>query len=285
MARQRSWTDDDLIAALDGATSWSQVCRRLGIRNGGETIKRLRRRAEALGLDVARLAANGRAQRRWSDDDLVAAVAAASNLRGVFLHLGLAIGGGSWRRMQDHIVRLGLDTSHWSTGAVQPGHGRRRRPRVEIDDAQLRVAVPGARSIAEVARRMSLDPTNGSVHRRLRDRITDLGLPVSGLAGQGWARGRERPDRPRTPLTEILVRDSPYRGGSVRLRERLVAEGLREARCALCGVSRWLGRPAPLQLDHIDGDHRNNELVNLRILCPNCHAQTPTYCGRNIGRG
>ena len=41
---------------------------------------------------------------------------------------------------------------------------------------------------------------------------------------------------------------------------------------------------AYLQLDHIDGDRSNNELGNLRLLCPNCHALTDTYCGRNIGR-
>jgi hypothetical protein len=39
--------------------------------------------------------------------------------------------------------------------------------------------------------------------------------------------------------------------------------------------------PIPIELDHIDGDNQNNNLENLRILCPNCHAQTSTYCGKN----
>jgi hypothetical protein len=43
-----------------------------------------------------------------------------------------------------------------------------------------------------------------------------------------------------------------------------------------------MGRPIPLELDHIDGHHWNNSLDNLRLLCPNCHAQTPTYKARNI---
>ncbi len=39
----------------------------------------------------------------------------------------------------------------------------------------------------------------------------------------------------------------------------------------------------PLELDHINGDRDDNRLGNLRVICPNCHAQTPTYRGRNIG--
>ncbi len=43
------------------------------------------------------------------------------------------------------------------------------------------------------------------------------------------------------------------------------------------------GRPIPLELDHINGRRDDNRLDNLRILCPNCHAQTETYRGKNIG--
>ena len=50
--------------------------------------------------------------------------------------------------------------------------------------------------------------------------------------------------------------------------------------CAVCGISEWLGADLVLQLDHADGDRGNNSLTNLRLLCPNCHSQTHTYCGR-----
>lgn len=53
----------------------------------------------------------------------------------------------------------------------------------------------------------------------------------------------------------------------------------------LCGVSSWNGSPITLELDHIDGDSCNHEESNLRLLCPNCHSQTPTYKAKNKGRG
>lgn len=55
-------------------------------------------------------------------------------------------------------------------------------------------------------------------------------------------------------------------------------------KCQNCGGVEWLGQPIPLQLDHIDGHPDHNEKTNLRLLCPNCHAQTPTWCGKNMGR-
>lgn len=49
-------------------------------------------------------------------------------------------------------------------------------------------------------------------------------------------------------------------------------------------LSEWMGKPIPLELHHKDGNHYNNDLSNLEILCPNCHAQTDNYRGKNIGK-
>lgn len=58
-----------------------------------------------------------------------------------------------------------------------------------------------------------------------------------------------------------------------------------EYKCQNCGCDgNWQNGIIALELDHIDGDNSNNELSNLRYLCPNCHALTPTYRGRNINR-
>ena len=60
---------------------------------------------------------------------------------------------------------------------------------------------------------------------------------------------------------------------------------VRGHKCEICGGEMWNGKPMPLRLDHIDGHSENGNISNLRIICANCDAQLPTYCGRNIGNG
>lgn len=56
-------------------------------------------------------------------------------------------------------------------------------------------------------------------------------------------------------------------------------------KCAKCSLTEWNNAPLVLELEHKDGDSRNNDIDNLECLCPNCHSQTPTYKNRNKGNG
>jgi hypothetical protein len=59
----------------------------------------------------------------------------------------------------------------------------------------------------------------------------------------------------------------------------------RGSKCEECGIFEWLGKPITMEMDHINGDHKDHSLANLKLLCPNCHSQTPTYKSRNRGNG
>lgn len=73
---------------------------------------------------------------------------------------------------------------------------------------------------------------------------------------------------------------------SSRIREAIKKHNIiPHEECYWCGISEWIKGPITLELDHIDGDHQNNELNNLRFLCPNCHSQTPTFRGKGINTG
>lgn len=71
---------------------------------------------------------------------------------------------------------------------------------------------------------------------------------------------------------------------SYRLKEKLIRDGLKEDKCEICGVSLWNGVKLPLELHHKDGNHYNNNLDNLQILCPNCHSIQEGNAGSNIGK-
>lgn len=73
--------------------------------------------------------------------------------------------------------------------------------------------------------------------------------------------------------------------------DELISDGSRKVRlleerghrCELCGITEWHDHPAPLELDHIDGNPDNSTRENLRLICANCHAIQPTHCGKNVG--
>jgi 5-methylcytosine-specific restriction endonuclease McrA len=105
-----------------------------------------------------------------------------------------------------------------------------------------------------------------------------------GFSSMAWQKAKVRGDiRPRgrgMPVDQLLAapRDRMH------VKRRLLALGLLENRCGKCGITEWLGAPLSMHLDHINGVRDDHRLENLRMLCPNCHSQTPTYAGRNVRR-
>jgi hypothetical protein len=151
---------------------------------------------------------------------------------------------------------------------------------IRFTEEQARSAIGESRSFSEALRRLGLRPAGGN-HRTLRKYASAWGISTDHF-DPNWAT-RSRNHRSRTPLSEILVRDSTYSRG--HLKERLYDEGLKERRCELCGQDEtWRGRSMALILDHVNGVGNDNRIENLRIACPNCAATFETHCGRSNRR-
>ena len=93
-------------------------------------------------------------------------------------------------------------------------------------------------------------------------------------------KGVSKPIDPKIPLDEILNGQHPH-FQTFKLKNRMLKEGILQNLCSVCGISSWNGQLLNMELDHIDGNRTNHKLENLRLLCPNCHAQTDTYRSKN----
>jgi 5-methylcytosine-specific restriction endonuclease McrA len=105
-----------------------------------------------------------------------------------------------------------------------------------------------------------------------------------GFSIAAWTKATRRGAiKPRTFGMSIPELLSSQKRNRSHLKGRLLRAKLLQNRCQECGLVDWRGRRLTMHLDHINGVKNDNRLENLRMLCPNCHSQTPTYSGRNVG--
>lgn len=139
-------------------------------------------------------------------------------------------------------------------------------------EKQLREAVKTSTSIAQALKKLDVIPAGGN-YAVIKKYIKELNLNTSHFKGQGWSKGKKF--QPKRPIEDYLSNKQSIQSDS--LKKRLLKEGYFEHKCYKCDNDTWNGESIPIELEHIDGNNKNNNLDNLTILCPNCHAQTPTY--------
>ncbi|MFI9603623.1 HNH endonuclease signature motif containing protein [Streptomyces sp. NPDC052043] len=166
---------------------------------------------------------------------------------------------------------FGIDISHFRRSGNMTR--RKTRPTPEV----LRAAIAESASIAEVLRRLDR-PDNETQRAMLREWIAEEKLSTAHFLGQAHQRGKARPEATKRPEDILVKHDGRRRTKTILLRRALREIGVPEE-CAKCGVGpEWLGRPMTLEIDHVNGDWSDDRRENLRLLCPNCHAITSTWC-------
>ena len=143
----------------------------------------------------------------------------------------------------------------------------------DVSESLLRSVVATSLTKAEVLAKLGMR-ANGGHYITLKSRIDTLNIDTAHFCQPN------PPKRALRPLAAVLVKDSNYGRGN--LKKRLLAEGILENKCSTCGqLPWWCDQPLVIALDHINGDARDNRIENLRMLCPHCHTQTPTFSRRN----
>ncbi|MEU1086164.1 HNH endonuclease [Streptomyces sp. NPDC005576] len=206
------------------------------------------------------------ASRTYDRATLADAAARCHTIEEVIAHLGTPPYERLGRYLMGRFTHYAIDVSHFQSV------GRRPRP----DPDQVVEAVAHSVSIAETLRRLGR-PDNGAQRALLRTWVSEQGIDTSHFLGQ--AHQRSKPSHmPKRRAEEVLVHHTGPRSRATQLRRALLDLGTPQ-KCAGCGTGAvWLGKPMTLEIDHINGDPYDDRRENLRMLCPNCHAITSTWC-------
>jgi hypothetical protein len=143
-------------------------------------------------------------------------------------------------------------------------------------DEEFIAAVKASVSIRQALTLLKLKPAGGN-YQAFNNTVKRLSVDTSHFTGMLWSKGKKVTLK--RPIEDYLNNLQPIQ--SFKLKSRLLRENIFTSECSCCFLSKWLDKPIPLELDHINGNPNDNSLSNLRLLCPNCHALTTTYRGKN----
>ncbi|MEE6271345.1 HNH endonuclease signature motif containing protein [Streptomyces sp. VTCC 41912] len=207
---------------------------------------------------------------RYTRERLAEAAARCSDIDEVIAFLGTRPYGTLRRHLFRRFDHFSIDVAHMPR--------QQRATPAKPDADELRRVVAGATSVAGALRALGMNPYNSRIRALFPTWVDQDGLDVSHFLGQAHQRGKPSATPLKRPDDILIKHEGRRRTRTLLLRRALREVGAPEA-CAACGVGpEWLGKPMTLEIDHINGDWSDDRRDNLRLLCPNCHAVTDTWC-------
>ena len=150
-----------------------------------------------------------------------------------------------------------------------------------INLTELKYIVETSYSFNEVINKCGLK--HGGYINKLKIRLNKENIKTEHFIGSNRIKNKKVGSKNKYTLDELLKKNNGSLITSGNLKKKLIKANILENKCMMCNIGNiWNNKLLILQLDHIDGDHDNNELKNLRLLCPNCHSQTDTWCRKKI---
>lgn len=134
-------------------------------------------------------------------------------------------------------------------------------------EKELREAILSSKSIRESLIKLNVYPSGGN-YKVFHKNVKEFNIDTSHFLGLSWNKGQCF--GPKRPIEDYLSNE--FAIPSDRLKKRLIKERFFDHKCYNCNRKTWNGEPIPIELHHIDGNHSNNNLSNLNILCSNCHS-------------
>ncbi|MFD2620313.1 HNH endonuclease signature motif containing protein [Streptomyces chumphonensis] len=271
----RKYPDAAIAEAVARSRSLREVACALGARPATGTLSHLSRRIDSAGIDVGHFPGLNRPELHVQipEPELRREAARCTSTRALARALGLSDDAATRAALRRTLDRCGVDVRHFSHSPTA------------LPEERVRAAVAEHTSVAAVVRALGLPQTDAN-WRRVRRLITRAGWDTSHFRRRPRARTSASPAARARP--EDVLRVTPATSSRThrsRLRRALDALGVAYA-CGRCGNGgSWLGEPLTLHIDHVNGDWHDNRRENLRYLCPNCHALTATWCGRNRSTG
>jgi hypothetical protein len=136
----------------------------------------------------------------------------------------------------------------------------------KIGKDKLQELANNCKSLAGLIDQLGYSKTAGGTFSVVKKYLQLHQIDTSHWTGKAWNKGQQ-------------LKDWSQYSNHQNCKKHLITE--RSHRCELCGLTDWRESPIPLEVHHKDGNRTNNEYDNLQLLCPNCHALTDTWKGRN----